>query len=343
MSRTAGAALAAMVVGAGVAALLAWRPAPAEPADKFAQDKAGAPPAANGGAQVKPIPFDGERAVGYVKQLCDLGPRVSGTGPMAKQQEIVTKHFEAHGAKVTRQDFQAKQHSRRDKVAMCNLVAAWHPDRPRRVILCSHYDTRPMAHEEPNRANWNRPFPSANDGTSGVAFLMELAQHMNELPTTFGVDFVLFDGEEYIFEPTGPFGGGDRFFIGSEHFADEYAKSKGTRKFNYEAAVLFDLFGHAGAKFPIEGHSRLAAPELADQIWKVAAAVGAKSFEYRLGGDISDDHLALNRVGIKAVDVIDFDGYRPHWHKLTDTPDKVSGPQLAEVAKVMTTWLQLIR
>lgn len=342
MTRTAAAAVAATALGAALAAGLAWRPGTAEPADKFAQDRAGGQPA-EGAAGVKPIPFDADRAVGYVKQLCDLGPRVSASPGMARQQELLVKHFEAHGAKVTRQAFQAKQYSRREKTDFCNLIAAWHPERAKRVILCSHYDTRPMAHEEPNRANWSRPFLSANDGTSGVAFLMELAHHLKELPTAYGVDVVLFDAEEYIFEPSGPFGGGDRFFIGSEHFADEYTKAARTRPYKYEAAVLFDLFAHQGARLPMEGHSRTLAPALTDQLWKVAAAVGAKSFEYRVSGDVLDDHLALNRAGIPAVDVIDFEGYRPHWHKLTDTPDKISGPQLAEVAKVITTWLQLIR
>jgi hypothetical protein len=41
------------------------------------------------------------------------------------------------------------------------------------------------------------------------------------------------------------------------------------------------------------------------------------------------------------VDLIDFD--YPHWHKLTDTPDKVAGEQMAEVAKVLTVWMQSIK
>ena len=48
----------------------------------------------------------------YLKQLCDIGPRVSGTDGMKKQQELITKHFEELGAKVTRQEFKARQQSR---------------------------------------------------------------------------------------------------------------------------------------------------------------------------------------------------------------------------------------
>ena len=52
---------------------------------------------------------------------------------------------------------------------MANMIVSWNPDRQRRVILCSHYDTRPIADQEPDARNWRKPFVSANDGGSGVA------------------------------------------------------------------------------------------------------------------------------------------------------------------------------
>jgi glutaminyl-peptide cyclotransferase len=308
---------------------------PAKP-DKFAQDRGGAPEA--------PMPpFDSDRVMAYLKQLCDIGPRVSGTAGMTKQIELLTKHFEKHGGTVRKQTFEAKQRSQSAKVGMTNLIVSWFPDRPRRVILCSHYDTRPRAHEEPNRTDWVKPFVSANDGTSGVAMLMELAHTIGTLTTPVGVDFVLFDGEEYVFEPTGPLGGGDKFFFGSDHFADDYAASKATRKFTYEAAILFDLFAHPGAKFPAEEYSYAKAPDLVTAFWTAAVAVRATSFQNLVGGGVQDDHLALNRVGIPAIDVIDFDGYRQHWHRLSDTPDKCDGKQIAEVARVTVRWLTTLR
>jgi hypothetical protein len=300
------------------------------------------------GADVK---FDTDRAMKYLKQLCDIGPRVSGGDGMRKQQELLEKHFKEHGATVTRQEFTARQRSRpRDPVAMTNLVISWFPDRARRVLLCCHYDTRPQADEERNRQNWTRPFLSANDGTGGVAMFMEMAHNMKGLKTEFGVDFVLFDGEEYVFDThrTNPNGrGDDQYFLGSEHFAAEYAKGREKRPFRYEAGVLFDLCHAKGARLKLEANSVRMAPEVVRQVWTVAETVGAKSFKKepgfnRDGGDgVLDDHLALNRVGIPCIDVIDFD--YPQWHTLADTPDKVSPEQVAEVAKVMTTWIQTIR
>src|SRR4029079_17247170 len=223
---------------------------------------------------------------------------------------------------------------------MVNLIISWNADKPRRVVLCSHYDTRPIADQEANRNNWTKPFVSANDGTSGVAFLMELGHHMKDLKSEFGVDFVLFDGEEYVFE-TNALGGGDKYFFGSEYFAEDYAKTKDKRKFRYDAALLLDLFAGKDAQLKVEQYSYSLAPKLVEQVWNVAKAVDAKSFKFEGGYEVQDDHLALNKAGIPAIDLIDFD--YPHWHKLTDTADKISGEQMAEVSKVITVWLQKIK
>ncbi len=339
MSRTTGLITAAGVLLVGIAIVelagvgfLRWEATPATaapPAPKFAEDRLPK------GLDVKAIPFDGDRSVKYLKSLCELGPRVSGSEAMTAQQKLLTKHFEGHGAKVSRQEFQAKQRGRA-AVGMVNLIASWNPDAKSRVIFCAHYDTRPFASED-ERKNWGKPFPSANDGTSGVAFLMELAHHMKEFPTKLGVDFVLFDGEEYVFEQ------GDKYFFGSEHFGRDYVRDRAKLPYRYEAAILLDLFAHADARLAVEGNSWAAAPGLIEQIWGVAEKVGAKSFKFERGfiraAAVSDDHIALIAAGIPAVDIIDFD--YEHWHKLSDTPDKISPKQMAEVANVLTTWLQL--
>src|SRR6185436_3516074 len=89
--------------------------------------------------------FDGDRALDYLKSVCDLGPRVSGSDAMTKQQQLIQKHFESLNAKVTLQKFDGKQVSRDKAVPMANMIVSWHPDKKNRVILCGHYDTRPIA------------------------------------------------------------------------------------------------------------------------------------------------------------------------------------------------------
>lgn len=280
------------------------------------------------------VPFDATRAMGYLEALCKIGPRISGTAGMKKQQELLQKHFEDLGGKVAWQRFSARQRSQRDPVDMANLIVAWYPERHRRVILCSHYDTRPIADQEPERRHWREPFLSANDGGSGVALLMELAQHMKDLKTAVGVDFVLFDGEEYVF------GEQDKYFFGSEHFADRYVQDR--PDYRYVAAVLMDMIGGKDARFPVEENSLFLAEGLTGELWQIAAEQRCRAFQAQSGPRVNDDHLALNkRARIPAVDIIDFS--YPHWHRLSDVPANCSADSLNQVARVLTTWLQRVK
>jgi glutaminyl-peptide cyclotransferase len=274
--------------------------------------------------------IDQDRTMQYLRALCRIGPRISGSTGMVRQQEVLQQHFENLGAAVERQVFVAKQR-RQPPVEMTNLVVTWHPDRERRVLLCSHYDTRPIADQEPSRADWTRPFVSANDGGSGVALLMELAHHVREIDCRVGVDFALFDGEEYIFNPRT-----DRYFFGSEHFARTYLEQPPRHR--YLGGVLFDMIGGAQASFPVEPNSWFLASELTREIWSIAQEQNCGLFQLYLGQHmVDDDHLALNHAGIPTIDIIDFD--YEHWHKLSDVPDNCSAAPMAQVARVVGCWI----
>jgi hypothetical protein len=281
-----------------------------------------------------PLPFDSKRALGYLEQICKIGPRMSGTKGMEQQQELLKKHFEALGGKVEMQRFSGRQSSQRQAVDMSNMIVSWFPEKTRRVILCSHYDTRPIADQEPDPRKWREPFVSANDGGSGVALLMEMAHHMKDAKTDVGVDFVFFDGEEYIFEKN------DKYFFGSEHFASSYRRSRA--KTRYVAAILFDMIGGKGASFPMERNSLTKAGALVGMVWQIAAELQCKSFTDGVSNvEVLDDHIALNQADIPAIDIIDFD--YPHWHRLTDVPANCSGESLAEVARVAGVWIQKVK
>lgn len=289
------------------------------------------------GKDAKPVPFDGARAMKYLKSICDLGPRISGSAAMRKQQQLIKKHFEDLGARVTFQTFEAEQNSIRGKVEMTNIIISFQPEKKRRVILCSHYDTRPIADQEPDPQDWKKPFLSANDGGSGVALLMELGHHMKDIKTNVGVDFVIFDGEEYIFRPEGA--NRDRYFIGSEHFAQTWRKTKDRPE--YGAAILLDMVAGKNLKLPVEVNSHRRYPDLCKQVWGIAQEQGIKAFRWEQGHEVLDDHIELQKVGIPAIDIIDFD--YPHWHKLSDTPDNCSGDSMEQVARVLSVWLQRVK
>jgi glutaminyl-peptide cyclotransferase len=297
-----------------------------KPRTAFAEDRDPRP-------KVPAVPFDGARAMGYLKAVCDLGPRMSGTPSMKKQQGLLRKHFAGLDLTVTEQPFTARQSSQRQEVEMTNLIVSIHPDRKRRVLLCSHYDTRPIADQERDPRKWREPFVSANDGGSGVAFLMEFANHTKDLKTDVGIDLVFFDGEEYVFEKDR-----DRYFFGSQHFAKECKKA---RNVEHVAAVLLDMIAGKEVRFPVEGHSWFGATQLCRDLWGIAQEQGCKAFAHEVGQHVLDDHIALLKVGIPAVDLIDFD--YPHWHKLSDTPENCTADGLEQVARVLNVWLQRVK
>ena len=82
-------------------------------------------------------------------------------------------------------------------VSMSNVVALFKPDSPRRVLLCAHWDTRPVADMEIDAAKRRQPILGANDGASGVAVLLELARLLKQKPPDVGVVIALFDGEDF--------------------------------------------------------------------------------------------------------------------------------------------------
>jgi len=306
---------------------------PAEPEADSAQKRERVPFAADRDAapQAKAVAFDGKRAMSYLEAICDIGPRMSGTAGMKRQQELIQKHFEDLGAKVAMQEFSARQNSQRRSVPMANMIVSFHPERQRRVILCSHYDTRPIADQEPDPRKWRETFVSANDGGSGVALLMELGHHVKDLKTNVGVDFVFFDGEEYIFDRDR-----DKYFFGSEHFAQTWKKSK--PRVDYAAAILLDMVGGKNARFPAEGYSFARATKLVREIWGLAGELGCQAFKDQVGQRVQDDHLALLNAGIPAIDIIDFE--YAHWHRLSDVPANCSPQSMEQVARVLGVWLQ---
>jgi glutaminyl-peptide cyclotransferase len=279
--------------------------------------------------------FDGRQAMRYLGDVCAIGPRITGTEGMRKQQDLLKKHFEDLKLQVKFQTFTGKQVSVGKSMEMQNLIVSFQPDKKKRAILCSHYDTRPLADQEPDRRKWKEPFVSANDGGSGVAFLMEFARHLPKLDLEVGVDLVFFDAEEFIFDRDV-----DRYFLGSQHFAVSWRKL-GKDRPDYLGAVLLDMIAGKRPRFPVEQHSFRGAKALTMQLWQIAKQQGCDAFLQEHGDTVLDDHLALINAGIPAVDIIDF--RYPHWHRLSDTPENCSPDGMIQVSKVLSAWLQSLR
>ena len=323
----------AVAPGDGGGKPAAGAPAETPPGQVQAQLVANPSPSA---VAVRPAnPIDGQRAYKYLNEICAIGTRVSGSPGMQRQQEMLKKHFESLGGEVSLQRFQARNPLGGDPVPMANLIVRWHPERKDRILICAHYDTRPIPDRDPNRAlRREGVFLGANDGGSGTALLMELAHLMPGLGGKYGVDFVMFDGEEFVYNERR-----DPYFLGSTWFAQQYVKNK--PDYRYRWGVLLDMVGDADLQIYQDRFSvawRDTRP-LVDQIWATAARLGVYEFIPRPKYEVRDDHLPLRNIGkIPTCDIIDFD--YPAWHTAADTPRQCSAESLAKVGWVVYEWLK---
>ena len=98
-------------------------------------------------------------------------------------------------------------------------------------------------------------------------------------------------------------------------------------------AILWDMVGDKDLQVHPESYSNLAAPEVVDRVWSAAEELNyGQYFNRTLRHTLIDDHVSLQKVGISAIDVVDFD--YPYWHTPDDTLDKVSAASLKIVGDV---------
>ncbi|HEX4130031.1 MAG TPA: M28 family peptidase [Pirellulales bacterium] len=289
---------------------------------------------ARGPLRLDQIPFDGAAAYKDLQQICQLGPRPAGSPAMTRQQQMLIERFEKLGAKVERQEFRARHPRDGSAVMLANLIVHWPPERKSRVLVAAHYDTRPYPDRDPR--NPRGTFVGANDGASGVAVLLELGRYMpallGESAATKGVDFVLFDGEELVFNDPP-----DAYFLGSTHFAQQYISQPPA--YRYSSGVLLDMVGDTDLRILVEANSQQFAPTVTGDVFAIAQRLGVREFIYQRGPQVNDDHMPLNQIArIPTCDVIDFD--YPHWHTEQDRPTRCSPLSLAKVGWVVLEWLK---
>lgn len=273
--------------------------------------------------------FQGLRAHDHLVRVCGFGPRPSGSEGLRRMQAFLEQWFTARGVPVRRQAFAYHDPESGQTVPMVNLIASLNPSAGRRVLVGTHVDTRRWADEEPDPARRAGAVIGANDGGSGAAVMLELAEIVVGYPPHVGVDLVFFDGEEYA-----PKGSRD-YFLGSKHFAARCRRADGSRI--YAAAVIVDMIGGKHLRVPREARSLRCAGPLVDEIWVCARSLGHGAFVDERGPAIEDDHVALCEAGIPSVLLIDFS--YPHRHRHTDVPARCDLESLRAVGQVLTCWI----
>ena len=270
----------------------------------------------NGGA------FNGRTAFTYVEKQMSFGPRIPNKPGHEQTGDWLLSELRARADTVIVQEIRHVTR-RGDTLHLRNFFARFRPQAAERVLFLAHWDTRPMADRAANLAQQRMPVPGANDGASGTAVLLGVADALKVRPPATGVDLLFVDGEDY-----GDFSDTNDVLIGSRWFAAHQPPG-----YQPLYAVLFDMVGDKDVQIFEEGPSVAFAPEVVQRVWRVAADRGyERQFVPGVRHTLTDDHVSLQKAGIHAIDVVDFD--YPYWHTTEDTIDKVSAESLQIVGDV---------
>lgn len=279
--------------------------------------------------------FDRDSAYYYVEQQVSYGPRVTGSAAHKQCKKWLVSKFQAFGADVLQQDFQAKVYTGQSLPAT-NIIARFNPDSQKRIVLAAHWDSRHIADSPINTVRKDEPVLGADDGGSGVAVLLEIARQLGQSPVKIGIDLVLFDAEDY-----GESGGEDinTWALGSQYWSRNLPYS-GAQKPKY--GILLDMVGAKGARFAKEYYSLQYAPDLTHKTWKLAEDLGyGNYFVDQSAGGVTDDHYFVNTIaGIPMIDIINrpeatSTGFGTYWHTHDDNMDVIDYRTLRAVGQLL--------
>jgi glutaminyl-peptide cyclotransferase len=274
--------------------------------------------------EAPPREFAGAAAFGYLQRQLEFGFRIPGTDGHRRMAAWLDSMARARADSVIVQRWTHVTRSG-DSLPLQNVIARYNPAAQKRILFLAHWDTRPKA-DGPRSPDSTKAVTGANDGASGVALLLGAMDVLDSAPPppSLGVDILFTDGEDYgAFEE--PYAD---VLIGARHYAAN--QPPGPRPLY---AVLWDLVADRDLQIYQEGNSVTGAPEVVNLVWEVARDLGyGQVFVDTPKHVLVDDHVELQKAGIRAINVVDFD-YPPH-HTPFDTIDKVSAESLQIVGDV---------
>ncbi len=260
--------------------------------------------------------FSGASALEFTAKAVAFGPRPAGSEANRKLQTYITTQVHGFGWRVQQDAFIAD--TPLGPKPMKNIIAKLPGSSGKAVVISGHFDTKLMPLIS---------FVGANDGGSSTGLLLELARALAGKPHKDDLYLVWFDGEEAFVDWTET----DSVY-GSRHLAQKWSADSTLGKI--KALINVDMTGDRDLELVKEVNS---AEGLRTLVWETAADLGyAKQFGSNMQ-PIGDDHMPFVRLGVNAIDLIDFD-YGPnhsYWHNERDTLDKLSAASFEVMGKVL--------
>jgi glutaminyl-peptide cyclotransferase len=292
------------------------------------------------GLDLTKIPkFNKDLAYQYIEKQVSFGPRVPSMASHQVCAEWILSVLKASADTAYFQEFETKTYDQKIHKGK-NIIAKINPQNPVRIMLSAHWDTRPVADQDPKDPK--KPILGANDGASGVGVILALLESFKEKKPAIGIDIVLFDIEDYGQPENSGFPEmQDSYCLGSQY----WSKNK-TNDFPIRYGVLLDMVGGFNASFYKEGTSMMFAPNLVHRIWGIASDMGYSSyFKSQVGPAITDDHSYVNSIGqIPMIDIIHLNkegesAFAHYWHTHKDDMSSVDKNALDAVGNVLLYWI----
>ncbi len=287
--------------------------------------------------------FCADSAYEFIRDQVRMGPRIPGSPGSLACRKYIIESLEADSAVVTVQTGEVLAFNG-DRLTICNIMGQFNPGCNNRILLLAHYDTRPWCDNESDPAKAAEPVPGANDGGSGVAVLLEIARQFRiNPPKNIGVDMLFVDAEDYGMSE-GFSNNDESWCLGTQYWV-RHAPYTGENKPRY--CIVLDMVGGINARFHREYYSDQIASDVVDKVWSVAERSGfADRFSNSAGGNIIDDHVYVNRIGIPSIDIIESRNsetrsFPSTWHRVTDNLQNIDKSSLNAVGQTVLNVIQL--
>ncbi|MFX1310739.1 MAG: M28 family peptidase, partial [Promethearchaeota archaeon] len=268
----------------------------------------------------KDLQFNSDNAYSYIQDQLDIGFRIPGTQERVNCANYFTSKFEEIDS-----NFTFILHNFTTHLTECqNVLFKLNENNSNIVILGAHYDSRAKATKDPIITNRNNPVPGANDGASGCAVLIELANifFLERENLSCQIWFLFFDaedqGRDYAY-------GIDEWdwSEGSQRFVSEINNFYNSTTERFDCMILLDMVGGTNLQFINEQYST---STLLDELFEIGRQLGySNQFPYSPErASIIDDHLAFVGKGIPSADLIINFWDNPGWSYHHTTQDDIS-------------------
>lgn len=287
---------------------------------------------------VKVPVFNEDTAFASIEKQVSFGPRVPNTPAHKACAEYLVSKLKSFSDHVFVQEAVVTAFDG-TKLNCKNVIASFYPEKKQRIMICTHWDARPFADQDTK--DTDKPIDAANDGGSGVGVIMELARHLKVAEPSVGVDFILFDAEDYgqpeNVKKTSP--GEDTYCLGTQY----WAKNPPVPNYRPMYGILLDMVGGKDATFTMEGVSMLYASSIVQKVWDAGNRIGYSDyFLYKKTPEITDDHLYINQIAnIPTIDIIHYDESSPShifpvtWHTHADNLSNIDKKTLKAVGQTL--------